>query len=174
MDIKDIIQKYSKLIYKICFDMLGSPEDAEDTVQEVYISYYINSEKYGTLKENEIKNIICKIALNKCRDILKSKAKKLENITDNDEEALEKYPYNNHIDERIFEAQRKQFIEKNINKLKQPYKQVIYDYYILEKKIDEIAIKNSVSAGTVKMQIHRGKKILREKIEESGGANYYV
>lgn len=174
MEIKDVIEKYSKLIYKICYDMLGSPQDAEDTTQEVYISFYMNIEKYGNLPENQIKDIICKIALNKCKDILKSKIKKIENMTDTDEEALEKYNDNNNIDEKIFENQRKEYIKKAINNLKEPYKSVIYDYYILEKNLDEISINKNISKGTVKMQLHRGKKILKESLEKTGGVNYYV
>ncbi len=174
MEIKDVIEKYSKLIYKICYDMLGSPQDAEDTTQEVYISFYMNIEKYGNLPENQIKDIICKIALNKCRDILKSKIKKIENMTDTDEEALEKYNDNNNIDEKIFENQRKEYIKKAINNLKEPYKSVIYDYYILEKNLDEISINKNISKSTVKMQLHRGKKILKESLEKTGGVNYYV
>ncbi len=174
MEIKDIIKKYAKLIYKICFDMLGSPYDAEDATQEVYINFYLNIQKYGDLPEYEIKNIICKIALNKCKDILKSKARKLDDITENNIEALEKYSENNHIDEKIFDIQRKEFISKAINGLKEPYKSVIYNYYILEKSIDEISNMKETSKGTIKMQLHRGKKILKENLEKSGGVSYYV
>lgn len=174
MKIEDIIEKYSKLVYKICFDMLGSPQDAEDTTQEVYINFYLNFNKYGSLPENEIKNIICKIALNKCKDILKSKAKKMENMTDNDMEALEVYSQNNHIDEKIFDSQRKEYVKKAINQLNEPYKSVIYDYYILEKNLDEISNNKKIPKGTIKMQLHRGKKILKENLENLGGVSYYV
>ena len=95
-------------------------------------------------------------------------------MTDTDEEALEKYNDNNNIDEKIFENQRKEYIKKAINNLKEPYKSVIYDYYILEKNLDEISINKNISKGTVKMQLHRGKKILKESLEKTGGVNYYV
>ena len=84
MSIEYLVEKYNKLVYKICYDMLGSSLDAQDTTQEVYLSLYINFERYGNLSENDIKNIICKIALNKCKDILKSKARKLQNLTSDD------------------------------------------------------------------------------------------
>ena len=76
MSIDEMIDKYSKLVYKICYDMLINSFDAEDITQEVYISFYKHFDEYGKLQENEIKNILCKIALNKCKDVLKSKAKK--------------------------------------------------------------------------------------------------
>ena len=101
MSIEYLVEKYNKLVYKICYDMLGSSLDAQDTTQEVYLSLYINFERYGNLSENDIKNIICKIALNKCKDILKSKARKLQNLTSDDQIALENYESDNDIEEEI-------------------------------------------------------------------------
>ena len=42
MSIEYLVEKYSKLVYKICYDMLKNPLDAEDITQEVYISLYSN------------------------------------------------------------------------------------------------------------------------------------
>lgn len=45
MNIEYLIDKYSKLVYKICYDMLNSPLDAQDTSQEVFLSFYLNIER---------------------------------------------------------------------------------------------------------------------------------
>lgn len=162
------IEKYSKLVYKICYDMLSNSLDAEDVTQEVYINFYKSFDRYSQLEENEIKNIICKIALNKCKDVLKSKIRKLDNITTNDVISLEKLKDNSTMEEILKNDKEKRFHEL-INTLKEPYNLVIYDYYVQGFSLDEIAKKMKVPKQTLKMQLYRAKKMLREKIIEIGG-----
>ena len=169
MSIEYLVEKYNKLVYKICYDMLGSSLDAQDTTQEVYLSLYINFERYGNLSENDIKNIICKIALNKCKDILKSKARKLQNLTSDDQIALENYESDNDIEEEIYLKERANYLSKIINELKEPYNDVLRKYYLEELSLEEIAKLRNTSKATIKMQIHRGKNLLKEKIEKDGG-----
>lgn len=169
MSIEYLVEKYSKLVYKICYDMLKNPLDAEDITQEVYISLYSNYDRYFELSENEIKNIICKIALNKCKDIFKSKAKKLENMTTDNVLLLENYIDDNDIEKEIIKLENKEMIDKLISSLKDPYSKILYYYYIDELSLDTIAKNMNVSKGTLKMQIYRGKNILREKLERFKG-----
>lgn len=169
MSIEYLVEKYNKLVYKICYDMLGSSLDAQDTTQEVYLSLYINFERYGNLSENDIKNIICKIALNKCKDILRSKARKLQNLTSDDQIALENYESDNDIEEEIYLKDRTNYLSKIINELKEPYNDVLRKYYLEELSLEEIAKLRNTSKATIKMQIHRGKNLLKEKIEKDGG-----
>lgn len=169
MNIEYLVEKYNKLVYKICYDMLGSSLDAQDITQEVYLSLYLNFERYKSLCENDIKNIICKIALNKCKDVLKSKSRKLQNLTNDDLIALENYESDNDIDEEIYLKDRANYLSKIVNELKEPYNDVLRKYYLEELSLDEIANLRNTSKATIKMQIHRGKNLLKEKIEENGG-----
>lgn len=172
MSIEEIVEKYSALIYKICYNMLNNPQDAEDITQEVFINTYKSLNRYSDLKENEMKNLICKIALNKCRDVIKSKTYRLEKLTDYDEVSIEKYEIDNRIDEEIFEKERKLYVNKMINELKEPYKTVLVEYYINEKTLDELSDITNRTKGTLKMQIHRGKEILKESMNINGGDDF--
>lgn len=169
MSIETIVIKYSNLVYKICYDMLKSSQDAEDTSQEVFLRFYLNMERYINLDENEIKNIICKIALNLCKDILKSKARKLQNLIDYNIGNLENYIRETDIEEEIFKRQRKEFLQKNINELKEPYNVILYKYFFEEQNLDELAKCTNTNKATLKVQLYRGKKMLKQKIIDSGG-----
>ncbi len=173
MSIEDIVKQYNKLVYKICLDMTNSPFDAEELAQETFINFYKNIKRYNNLTPNEIKNLICKIALNRCKDYLKSKVAKQNSLTDADYEALENYKVENDIDEKIFKMQRKQLVQKAINELEEPYKTIIYKYFIEEITLDELEIKLKIPKATIKMQIYRGKKKLKEILDKNGGATYY-
>lgn len=171
MSIDEMIDKYSKLVYKICYDMLINSFDAEDITQEVYISFYKHFDEYGKLQENEIKNILCKIALNKCKDVLKSKAKKIENMTTDNILSLENYIIPNKMEDEILEKEKKENIIKLIKDIKEPYSNILYLYYIKQNSLDEISENLGIKKQTLKMQIYRAKKLLKEKIESIGGVS---
>lgn len=59
-------KKYSTSLYRFCLVQLGSPHDAEDAVQEVFIKrlYYAPVFK----SEDHEKNWIYRVAINICRD----------------------------------------------------------------------------------------------------------
>ena len=171
MSIDEMIDKYSKLVYKICYDMLINSFDAEDITQEVYISFYKHFDEYGKLQENEIKNILCKIALNKCKDVLKSKAKKIENMTTDNILSLENYIMPNKMEDEILEKEKKENIIKLIKDIKEPYSNILYLYYIKQNSLDEISENLGIKKQTLKMQKNRTKKLLKEKIESKKGVS---
>lgn len=171
MNIEYLIEKYNRLVYKICFNMLSDSLDAEDITQEAYLSFYMTKDRYKDLDENEIKNLICKIALNKCRDVLKSKLNKMHQMTDNNIEDLENYEDDNEIEEEIFKEDQKKQIQEAINNLKYPYNEVIKCYYMDELSLDEISKKLEIPKPTLKMQIYRAKSILKETLNISEGGD---
>lgn len=159
---EQIVIKYEKLIYSICYNLLKNKEESENMAQETFLSLYKNLDKYIDLDENEIKNIICRIAINKCKDYFKSKISKIqENISDIEDIEIQS---DENIEEKLLKEEEKKHINKIINELKSPYKEVLIEYYLKEKSLDEVSEKLNISKGTLKMQIHRGKNILKEKL----------
>lgn len=174
MSIEYLINKYTNLIYRICLDMLDSSPDAQDMSQEVFLSFYLHIDDYINLPENEIKNILCKIALNKCKDFLKSKSYKLKLLTNNDDTDLENYEQDNDILEEIIKKDEQNYIQKIVNELKEPYNKLLSLYYIDNLNLDEICNMLNISKPTLKVQLYRGKKILKEKIKESDGGDFIL
>lgn len=171
MNIEFLIKKYHKLIYSICFNLLNNSLDAQDITQETYISIYTNLDKYDNLPENEIKNIVCKIALNKCKDFLKLKTNKLK-VTETTEDELSLYIDNVNIEENLITEEKKKYIHKMINELKEPYRKTLYKYYVEEISLDNLSKQLDIPKPTLKIQIYRGKEILKEKFKK-GGVDLY-
>ena len=152
--------------------MLSNTKDAEDLTQETYLALYCNFDKYMNLNEKEIKNITCKIALNKCRDYLKSTSKKIENMTDDDPEILNMYKEKNSIEKEILENENIEYIQNKIKELKEPYKTLVYDYYIRGISLDELSKRENKTKATLKTQLYRAKKILKEIMIKEGGEDF--
>ena len=51
---EEIFENYYKLIYKIAYDILNNPQDAEDTLDEVMINVMNNIEKFLQASGSEI------------------------------------------------------------------------------------------------------------------------
>jgi RNA polymerase sigma-70 factor (ECF subfamily) len=172
LNIEELIERYYKLVYKICKDLLFNPQEAEDMCQETYISIYLNLDKYKNLNENDYKNIICKIALNKCRDLLRKKNSKKELVLEDNIIKFDSLEISEKFEDDIIKKDGAKQIVNLIESLKVPYNKLLYEYYINEKTLDQIAIENKTSKGTIKVQIYRGKEILRKEIKKVGGEFY--
>ena len=165
-EFENIVENYYKLVYKVCYDVLHDTFEAENISQDTFLSLYKNFSKYSRLKNNNLKNLICKIALNKCRDYLK-KSSKYE-FTSADEN-LDKY--SNSIlditlaDENLIKKERQLLIKKIVNELKSPYKEVITEYYFNDLSLDQISEKLNRNKSVIKTQLYRSKKILKEKLK---------
>lgn len=160
------IDMYQRLLYKITRTYIKDPFECENILQDTYLSFFANIEKYQDLPENDIKNILCKITLNKCRDYLKSAYVRYVDTALDIEQSKDSYE----IDAQIDEKEKKEFILKMLNSLNEPYCTLLKYYYIEEKKLDEIAKLQETSKQVIKVQIHRGKLKLKELIMKNGGA----
>lgn len=157
---EQIVENYYKLVYKIGFDILKDINEAENISQNTFLSLYKNIDKYANLNEKELKNLICKIALNKCKDYLKSSQFKL--VTSINENIHTSFlTDNNLIEEQLIKKERQMLIKKAVNELKSPYKELIIDYYLNGLSLDEIAYKTNKSKATIKTELYRAKKRLK-------------
>lgn len=161
MKFDEIVNKYTNLAYKIAIDMTSSPEDSQDLVQEAYLSLYSHFREYKKLSENEIRNILCKIILNKCKDYLKS-SKRKESTTIEDISNIEEFNLQEDFVDNLIREDKNNFIRKKILELKNPYDKILTQYYIEEYSLDEISKIQNTTKGTIKVQLTRGKKILAE------------
>ncbi len=164
--IEQLVKQYIRLVYKICLDLLGNVQDAEEQVQETFLSIFIHSERYKNLSDVELKNLICKIALNKCKDHLKSKETRMRRITDAINEEMD---CDSDLEREALKQEESQEILETINELKSPYREILNDFYIKQMKIDEIAKVKRVDSSIIKVQLHRAREKIKQKILEKGG-----
>ena len=67
------LEQYERLIFSICYRMVGDYFDAQDVTQETFLTYYKVLERFNGQNE---KAFLTKIATNKCLDFLKQKRRK--------------------------------------------------------------------------------------------------
>ncbi|UUZ85378.1 sigma-70 family RNA polymerase sigma factor [Paenibacillus sp. P26] len=75
MDTDQLYHLYKPLLFSLAYRMMGSVMDAEDIVQEAFLSL---SEASSGDHIRNIKAYLCKTVTNRCLDLLRSSAKKRE------------------------------------------------------------------------------------------------
>lgn len=77
---KEKYEKYSKLLFRIAFLHLGSTQDAEDVLQNVFIKLLYSSP--GFRDEEHEKAWLIRVTQNHCKNLLKSAARKNQCLID--------------------------------------------------------------------------------------------
>ena len=150
------IKKYERLIITICLSFTKNYFDAEDLAQQTFLTAYKNYEKFDG--EN-FKAWITKIAANKCKDFLRSPARAVHNLSDDDCEYLEDCgDLPEDIVMKKYDADK---IKNLCNKLKEPYKTVALSYFCENIKLSDISKNTAQNLKTLQTQLYRAKKLLK-------------
>lgn len=153
---EDLLTKYEKLVFSICYRMTNNYFDAQDLTQETFISVYKVMESFD--EKNE-KAYITRIATNKCLDHLKRAERRT--MPSEDEELERGSPLVDSAEKQVMEIVVMEQLEKCCNRLKEPYKTVAYEYFYKGKTAKEIAEHVNANVHTVQTQIRRVRKVLR-------------
>ena len=153
---EDLLTKYEKLVFSICYRMTNNYFDAPDLTQETFISVYKVMESFD--EKNE-KAYITRVATNKCLDHLKRAERRT--MPSEDEELERGSPPVDSAEKQVMEIVVMEQLEKCCNRLKEPYKTVAYEYFYKGKTAKEIAEHINANVHTVQTQIRRVRKVLR-------------
>jgi len=151
-----IYNLYAKAMYNVSLRMVSSKEDAEDIVQESFLSAFSNINQFAF--ESTFGAWLKRIVINNSLNFLK---KKKINLTLIGNEQMEVIDEDVEIDYEI-DLNR---IKKGIQLLPDGYKQIIVLYLIEGYDHNEIGEILNIAAGTSKSQYHRAKKKLLEIIQ---------
>ncbi len=68
-DLRSVIDRYSSMLYKICYLILKNEHDTNDVLQETFLAYY--SKHPGFESEEHRKAWLIKVSQNKCKEFLR-------------------------------------------------------------------------------------------------------
>ena len=167
---KELEQLYNeayKAVYWTAISILKNKEDAEDVVQDTFITAY---ESYDTLQD-KTKAVpwIKKIAANKCINIVTRR--RTVNADDEILEDIEEVPDNFLPDSIAESAESRKIIMDIINNcLSEDTAMTIILFYFNEMSVKEIAERLGIPQGTVLSRLNYAKKVIKKEV---GTAHIY-
>lgn len=155
-EITKLVEQYGNDVYRTAFVILKSKELAEDVYQETFLKVTKYYESFR--KESSIKTWIIGIAVNICRDYMRSSWKKRVIVSDefptlasdSDTEAL------------IEKRNEKRELINAIMKLPDKYREIIQLFYYQELDVKDIGEILKIPGGTVKSRLFKARNLLHE------------
>lgn len=150
-----LIKRHEQLLYRVCYRLLGNPDDASDISQEVMIKVFGYLPKFEG--RSMFKTWLMQIARNTCFT-MQSKLKRQRELRD----ILEQDADASAGDRIITEAMDVDTILSSLNKQD---REVLVMRYIAELQFDEIAEVCDISLSAAKMRVYRATESLKKKMD---------
>lgn len=145
---------YSKAMFNTCYRITGTEEDAEDALQESFVSAFRNLDSYRG--DATFGAWLKRIVVNKAINVLKKKRHEL--ISENESwDVAQEEPADEYREELTVER-----VRRAIEQLPDGYRSVLSLYLLEGYDHQEIADIMGISESTSKSQLNRAKKKLRE------------
>lgn len=157
-EITRLVEQYGNDVLKIAFVILKSKELAEDVYQETFLRVCRSFSGYR--RESSEKTWITSIAVNICKDYMRSAWKKRVVTTDD----FFSYASEEDTEDIIEKRNEKRQLIKAIMNLPDKYREIIHLYYYQEMDIKDIAGILKIPGGTVKSRLFKARNILHETI----------
>lgn len=163
---ENYIEEYRKLVYSVCYSFTKNPFDAEDLAQETFLAAYKNFDKFESTNP---KSWFCTIAANKCRDFLKSPARKITAVESEDLAYISDSAPATEAELEV--RQGDQNVREVCERLKEPYRSVAVAYFCFDETLTEISHKTGDNVKTVATRLYRAKKLLQVIVKEDPAWN---
>ncbi len=162
----ELMDYYRDAIYYLLLNMVKSADDAEDLTLETFGKAFKSLDQY--LPTYAFSTWLFKIASNKGVDFLRKRRNKVHHISLSNHESEEDIwqPINTlksggqNPEEKMISKQKEILMRKVIEKLNEPYREIIEMRYMKEFSYLEIAEQLDLPVGTVKARLHRGRELM--------------
>jgi RNA polymerase sigma-70 factor (ECF subfamily) len=172
LDFDELFQRYSSMVFRLAYHILGDREEALDVSQEVFLTIY---RKLNTFRgESSLKTWIYCIAANRASNRCRwwnrlrrrgtvSLEEHLSNGPDQDHSRDLRSGVRNPEDELLLQEER-QLVESALRRLPLQHRIAVIMRDIDGLSYEEIAESMRVSLGTVKSRIARGREMLKSRL----------
>lgn len=160
--IEELMDDYGQEIIRLVYSYVNNKEVAEDLTQDIFVKCYKALHTYNG--KSQLKTWLWRIAINHCKDFLKSWYNK--NVVMK-EEIAENRTHKGMVEEVVIQKEEDDQLISAVMTLPIKYREVIYLFYYEDLLIKEIAVMTEVSVNTVKTRLRRAKQLLEERLEGS-------
>ena len=149
-DAEYVVKLYTDMIYGVALTHLCKKEDAEDIMQEVFLTYFRKNKVFND--ENHRKAWLIRVTLICCKRMHVIN-KKHQYVLIDDIDVSVQFEYED--DKNVYQA---------VLSLPDNLKSVIYLYYFEELSAKEIGNILKIRESTVFMRLSRGRALLKERL----------
>lgn len=157
-EITRLVEEYGNDVLRIATVILKSKELAEDVYQETFLRVVRSYSNYRG--ESSEKTWIISIAVNICRDYMRSAWKRRVVVTD----VFLNSSSEDDTEDIIEKRNEKRVLLNAIMKLPDKYREIIHLHYYQEMGINDISKVLKIPGGTVKSRLFKARALLHDMI----------
>ena len=150
-----VLQKYADTIYRLALSRTKNAFDAEDIVQEVFLQYIKSNKEFES--EDHIKAWLLKVTINCSKNLMGSAWFRKTTVLDKD---------------ILTNIEDKSEVYKYVMELPEKYRVVIHLFYYEDMQTDKIGEILNRKQSTVRSQLHRGRKLLKDHMKGEGNFEF--
>lgn len=157
-----LVKEYEKLVFFVTNRIVQDLQDKEDICQEVFIKVHHSLPKFKF--ESKLSTWIARIAYLTAIDYTKKYKNQRQNYYP---ENLDSYYFTNETPEEVLTKKNiSEYINQLIAQMPLAYRTVLTLYHLNEFSVQEIEQITGTPEGTIKSNLFRARKLLKEKIEK--------
>ncbi len=172
---EEIVQRYNRRIYNICYRFAGSADDAQDLTQEVFIKMYRTLNSYDvdrgafmtwvtTVTRNLLVDHFRKTKQDRLTDSLDTTSSDHEDVMPLGEQIPDRGPA---PDSKVQSREAREVVHEALQKLSPELREAVILRDLQDMDYREIATVLKVPEGTVKSRINRGRAELARLLQRT-------
>lgn len=174
--LQELVVKYQKWVYSLCYRVLGNHADADDIAQETFVAIYRHINKFKPQTNATFAGWLYRITINLCRNQIRKQKRRREDsldapvfISDNGDKSpcLADFIPDDKLNPKkeILNQELNSMIQAALNCLSAEHRMafVLHEYQELSYK--EIAEIMQCPIGTIMSRLYHAKRELREKLK---------
>lgn len=164
----EIVNRWERKIFALCYGMLGREDEAKDAAQEAFINAFRNLDKFRG--DAKVSSWLHRIAVNQCLTRKRREKTRSETFLDEEKNEDEKFfvAPENQTPSREFESNEKtRHVRQVISSLPEDLRQIVVMKEFEEMTFQEIAETLELPLSTVKSRLYTALKQMRMKLERT-------
>ena len=146
------VERYQDTVYRVALHALGSPQDADDAVQEVFLRLYTAQKPFEG--EEHLRRWLLRVTVNWCRDVLRSPWRR------------RRVPLDQLPADPEFKEPEQQALYQTVMALPERYRMVLVLFYYEELTVMEIAALLGLEVSAVTTRLSRARAKLKQQLGE--------
>ena len=160
------VEKHQRSVFTFARYLLGSQQEAEDVTQEALIRMWRH---WDSLDGDRLQAWLLKVTRNLCYDSLRRLRSSRRALPESaDEEAAKNVPTGEpNPEEQTHERAARRRLLEAIGRLREPYRSAVILREVRGLAYREIGEALEIPLNSVKVHVHRGRRMLREALKEA-------
>ncbi len=160
---QSLVEEHQDRVYTLASYLLGDREEAADVTQEVLLRLWRNLE----MLDGNVAAWLLRVTRNYCFDLMRQRRSRRTALGNPEEPEAAQLPDTGRPSpERLAQSSDLgRHLRRAVGELAEPYRSILILREVQEMKYVEISEALEMPLNTVKVNIHRGRKMLRDRLK---------